>query len=155
MQELHRKRATVALHRSRDIREPFKLRVIPKSRKTHRRVDRILVDEGTAENDHSQTGLGPLLIVSNRLFGKDSFVGRANPRWTHRGESDAIRKGGISDPQRRKQGRISIGAHSRSLDATILAPWRGFGHAPARERFVFSPSPIGPSLLPRPAGPGC
>src|SRR6202167_1183959 len=118
MQELYRKRATMPLYGSRDIREPFELRVIPQPRKTHGGIDRILVDEVTAENDHSQTGPGPLLVVSNRLFGKDSLVGRANPGWTHRGESNAIRKGGISDPQRRKQMRIRVGAHSQSLNAT-------------------------------------
>src|SRR5580700_8286575 len=150
MQQLHRKRAAMTLHRSRDIRESFKLRVIPKSGKTHRRVDRVLVDEMTAENDHSQTGSGPLLVVSNRLFGKDSFVRRANPCWTDRGESNAIRKGGISNPQRRKQMRIIIGAHLRSLDATIPS----YGGSPAREHPVFSPNPIGRSLLPRPDDPG-
>src|SRR5581483_428463 len=127
----HRQRASVTFYCSRDIRQSFKLGVIPQPGKPHRGVDGVLVDEVTAENDHSQTGLGSFLVISDRLFSEDSLVGRANPRRTHRSERDTIRKGGVSDPQRCKQMGIAIDTHSQSLDAAIVARWPGAGLCPS------------------------
>ena len=114
MQQLHRKGAAMPLYRPGDIRESFKLRVVPKSGKAYGGVDCVLVDEVAAENDHPQASLGALLVVGNRLFRKDSFVGIAHPSWTHRRKNHAIRNGRVSDPQRRKKMRIRIGIHSQS-----------------------------------------
>ena len=91
MQELHRKRATVPLHRSRDVGEPLELRVVPQTGKPERRVDGVFIDQMPAENDHTETGLGALLIIGDRLLGKNALVRTPDPGRANRAEYDAIR----------------------------------------------------------------
>jgi hypothetical protein len=151
MQKLHRQCATVPFYRPGDVRKAFELRIIPEPGKPHGRVDRVLVDQVTAKNDHSQTSLGALFVVGDRLFGKDSFMRRADPSRTYGSERHAIRKGGVSDPQRRKQVRIVISAHSLSLDTIIIASPMGSDLRPlVNRRLLANPmAPLHPLVAPK------
>ena len=81
MKELHGERAAVPPDRTRDIGQSLELRVVPKAWEAQRRVDRVLVDQVTAENDHSQTGLGAFFVVGDRLLGENPLVRAPDPGW--------------------------------------------------------------------------
>jgi hypothetical protein len=114
MQKLQHERAAMPFHRPRHIGEPFELGVVPQSGKTKRRVDRVLIDEMPAEDDHAEAGPGALLVISDRLFGEDALVRASHPGRADRRENHPIRQGGITDAQRRERMAIrpSVG-HGR------------------------------------------
>ena len=98
MQQLHHDRAAVPLHRARHPGEPRDLPVAPKARKADGRVERVLVDQMPAQNDHSQAGFGALLVVGLGLVGEDPFMRILDPGRAGRGEDDPVRDGGTADP---------------------------------------------------------
>ena len=103
MKELHGKRAAVPPHRTRDIGQSLELRVVPKAWEAQRGVNRVLVDQVPAENDHSQAGLGAFFVVGDRLFGENPFVRAPDPGRANRGEDDAIWQCRVPDTQWREQ----------------------------------------------------
>ena len=116
MQKLHRKRAAVPLHRPRHIGEPLELRIVPQAGKPKRRIDRVFIDQMPAENDHAKPGLGALLVIGDRLLGKNTLVRAPNPGRTNRAEYHAIRKRRVADAQRREQMAI------RSVVGHVVPP---------------------------------
>lgn len=114
MQKLDRERAAVPFHRPRHIGEPFELRVVPQAGKAERRIDGIFIDEVPAENDHSEPGLGALLVIGDRLLGEDTLVRASDPGRAHRSEYHPVRQGRIADAKRRQQMAIGLGiGHGR------------------------------------------
>ena len=83
MQELHRDRAAVPLYRARHVGQSFELRVVPKTREPERRIDRVLVNQVAAQNDHSEAGFGAFLVIGDGLLREDPLMWASHPRWTN------------------------------------------------------------------------
>ena len=99
MQELHRERAAVPLYRPGHIGQAFQLSVVPKTGEAERSINRVLVYQVAAQNDHAQAGFGTLFVVGHRLLGKDSFMRASYPCRANRTEDDTVWQGGVADPQ--------------------------------------------------------
>src|ERR1700730_10253807 len=74
VEELRDQRAAMLFDCPRHPSDAFHLLIIPKARECRWSVDRILLDDLTAKDDHSQSRPRSLLIVGDRLIGKDPFV---------------------------------------------------------------------------------
>ena len=132
MQKLHRERAAVPFHRPRHVGQPFELRIVPKAGKAERRIDRVLIDEVTAENDHSQPGLGALLVIGDRLLGEDALVRASDPGRAHRREYHPVRQGRVADAKRREQMAIGPGIGHGRFPSNVFV--RGIKEHAAPER---------------------
>ena len=90
VQQLCNQRAAVFFDGARDPGKALYLVIVPKSGEGSGRVDSILFDDLTAENDHSQPGLCPLFIVGNGLVGKNSLVRVPDPSGTNRTKNHPV-----------------------------------------------------------------
>ncbi len=118
VQQLHSKRTAVPLDRPRHVGQALELRVVPEPGKPERRVDRILVDQVAAEDDHAETGPGALLVIGHGLLGEDPFVRATHPRRADRREHDPVRDRRVPDAQWGEQVIIGpAGGHTHSFVA--------------------------------------
>ena len=140
VQQLHGERAAVPLDRPRHIGQALELRVVPKAGKAERRIDRILVDEVTAENDHAEAGPGALFVIGDGLLGEDALMRAAHPGRTDGREHDPVRDRRVPDAQWREQ--VGIGpvvGHGRSLHR-LFVPARRRRQPPGTARGSARPS---------------
>jgi hypothetical protein len=116
VQQLHGERAAVPLDRPRHVGEALELCVVPKPGKPEWRIDRVLVDQVAAEDDHSKAGPGALFVVGYGLLGENALMRAAHPCRTDGREHDPVRDRRVPDAQRREQVGVgpSVG-HGRSL----------------------------------------
>ncbi len=116
MKELHRERAAVPLYRPGHIGQTFHLSVVPEAGEAEWSINRVLVYQVAAQNDHAQAGFGALFVVSHGLFGKNSFMRTSYPCRANRTEHDTVWQRGVAYPQGRQQMTIGAGVgHGRFL----------------------------------------
>ena len=116
MQQLRDDRTVMLFDRSRHARKPFDLLFVPKAGKGGGRIEGVLVDEMSAKDDHSDSGLGALFVIRDGLLGEDALVCASHPGGADRSEDHPIGNLGVANlPGRKQTGIRASTRHGDSL----------------------------------------